>query len=505
MSKGVQPLLRMVDIVKAFPGTVAVNGVSFEVFPGEVLALVGQNGAGKSTLKNIICGILRPDSGEIEIEGQKLPYLTVHLAQELGISAVHQELSLFDTLTVKENICIALPQKIPYQDKKLHELVNKAFQRLGVQIDPDSVVGELSTGEKQLVEIAKALLRARRLIILDEPTTSLTMPERIRLYGVLRNLKKEGIGIIYISHFLDELHQVADRVLVLRDGKQVGYGYIKDFPIGRLQELIVGKSLKKEGFDIVKPHDEVVLKVENFVYPPYFERVNFELRKGEIVGLAGLIGAGRTELVEALYGLRPCGGTIWVKGKQIVSPKPYLMRQLGIGFIPENRHDALFEVRSLRENLTAAALEKMIPKGLLKVGFGKERTIAQDLVRRFQIVSSGIERPVKYLSGGNQQKVLFARWAAANSDILILDDPTRGVDVGVKEDYYRLIVQHARDNGSVIFISSDLSELLLVCHRILVFRNGRIIASFSREEFDEREILRCMVFREAACNEASVV
>ena len=490
-------LLRMTNIVKSFPGTMAVNNVSFEIFPGEVLALVGQNGAGKSTLKNIICGILRPDSGEIVIGGKKLSHLTVHSAQELGISAVHQELSLFDTLTVKDNLCIALPQGIPYQNGRMQELVNGVFQRLGIQIDPDSMVGDLSASEKQLVEIAKALLRAKRLIVLDEPTTSLTMPERTRLYGVLRNLKGEGIGVIYISHFLDELHQVADRVLVLRDGRRVGYGEMRDFSVERLQELIAGKSLERKGFDVGEVGSEVVLRVQDFIYPPYFHRVNLELKKGEILGLAGLIGAGRTEFVEALCGLRPCGGKIWIKGKQIVNPTPHLMHELGVGFIPENRHDALFEVRSLRENLTAAALKKLLSGRILSLGFQRERMIAKDLVRQFRIVSSGIERPVKYLSGGNQQKVLFARWIAANSDVLILDDPTKGVDVGVKEEYYHLIVQQARASRSVIFISSDLSELLLVCHRILVLREGQIMASFFRDEFDECEILRYMILREA--------
>ncbi|MGQ9566705.1 MAG: sugar ABC transporter ATP-binding protein [Anaerolineae bacterium] len=484
------PLLRARGLVKAFSETVAVNHVDLDVERGQVVAVVGENGAGKSTLKNLLTGLLEPDRGVIELEGQRIARFH---AADLGIAAVHQEFSLFPTLSVAENICIVdLPGRRGLVDwEETKRIAKQYLDMIGADLDLEMPVERLSTGEQQLVEIAKALRQATRLLILDEPTASLSQPERERLFQVIRRLRERGLGIIYISHFIDEVYEIADTAVVLRDGHHVGGGPVAELPRAKLEELMVGRPIAERREEVGAPGQEVALKVEGFTAEPWFRDISFELRKGEILGLSGLMGAGRTELVEAIYGLRKARGRLWVGGQEVDHPTPPKMRQLGVAFVPEDRRrSGLFAIRSLKENLTAAALARLVRWLIPGVGFRGEKRAAEEIAKKFRIVHAGVERAVRYLSGGNQQKALLARWLALEPRVLILDDPTRGVDIGAKDEIHGLIAQLARSGTAVLMVSSELPELLMLAHRIIVLRKGSAVAEFTRGAFDPKEIIR---------------
>lgn len=484
------PLLRARGLVKAFSETVAVNNVDIDVERGQVVAVVGENGAGKSTLKNLLTGLLEPDRGVIALEGQRIARFH---AADLGIAAVHQEFSLFPTLSVAENICIVdLPGRRGLVDWEETKRVAKQYlDMIGADLDLEIPVERLSTGEQQLVEIAKALRQATRLLILDEPTASLSQPERERLFQVIRRLRERGLGIIYISHFIDEIYEIADTAVVLRDGHHVGGGPVAELPRPKLEELMVGRPIAERKEEIGAPSPEVALKVEGLTAEPWFRDISFELHKGEILGLSGLMGAGRTELVEAIYGLRKARGRLWVGGQEVDRPTPPTMRGLGVAFVPEDRRrSGLFAIRCLKENLTVAALARLVRRAVPGVGFRGEKQAAEGIAKRFRIVHAGVDRAVRYLSGGNQQKALLARWLALEPRVLILDDPTRGVDIGAKDEIHGLIAQMARSGTAVLMVSSELPELLMLAHRIIVLRKGSAVAELTREAFDPKEIIR---------------
>ncbi|MBC7224382.1 MAG: sugar ABC transporter ATP-binding protein, partial [Anaerolineae bacterium] len=378
------PLLRARGLVKAFSGTVAVNDVDIDVERGQVVAVVGENGAGKTTLKNLLIGLLEPDRGTIELEGKRLSRFH---AADLGIAAVHQEFSLFPSLSVAENICIVdLPGRrglIDWEETK--RVAKRYLDMIGADLDLDTPVERLSTGEQQLVEIAKALRQATRLLILDEPTASLSQPERERLFQVIRRLRERGLGMIYISHFIDEVYEIADTAVVLRDGHHVGGGPVAELPRARLEELMVGRPIAERKEEIGAPSSDVALKVEGFTAEPWFRDISFELRRGEILGLSGLMGAGRTELVESIYGLRRAKGRLWVGGQEVAHPTPSKMRQLGVAFVPEDRRrSGLFAIRSLKENLTASALARLVQRVLPGVGFRGEKRAAEEIAEKFR-------------------------------------------------------------------------------------------------------------------------
>ncbi|MGQ9585806.1 MAG: sugar ABC transporter ATP-binding protein [Anaerolineae bacterium] len=484
------PLLQARGLVKAFSGTVAVNNVDIDVERGQVVAVVGENGAGKSTLKNLLTGLLEPDRGVIELEGQRLSHFH---AADLGIAAVHQEFSLFPSLSVAENICIVdLPGRRGLVDWEATRRVAKQYlDMIGAELDLDVPVERLSTGEQQLVEIAKALRQATRLLILDEPTASLSQPERERLFEVIRRLRERGLGMIYISHFIDEVYEIADTAVVLRDGHHVGGGPVTALPRARLEELMVGRPIAERKEEVRAPSSELALRVEGFTAEPYFRNISFELHRGEILGLSGLMGAGRTELVESIYGLRRARGLLWVAGQEVNRPTPPRMRELGVAFVPEDRRrNGLFAIRSLKENLTAAAISRLVRRTIPGLGFRGERRMAEEIANRLRVVHAGVERAIRYLSGGNQQKALLARWLAIQPKVLILDDPTRGVDIGAKDEIHGLIAQLARSGTAVLMVSSELPELLMLAHRIIVLRKGSAVAEFTREAFDPKEIIR---------------
>lgn len=485
------PLLRACHLRKEFSGTVAVNDVSIDLEAGKVVAIVGENGAGKSTLKNLLIGLLAPDEGFIELEGEKLP--SRFHAADLGIAAVHQEFSLFNDLSVAENICIVdLPGMGALVNwKRINRISEKYLDMVGADFDVDLPVSKLSTGEQQQVEIAKALRQASKVLILDEPTTSLTNPERDRLFEIIRTLKEKGLAIIYISHFIDEIYEIADSAVVLRDGHFVGSGIVSDLPRHRLEELMVGRSVVGRKFNIGKPTEDIALRVSQLSSQEDFKDISFQVRKGEIVGLSGLMGAGRTELCEAIFGLRPHTGEIWLDGQRIERTSPTRMRDKGVSYVPEDRRkNGLFGIRSLKENLTVAAIKDLVQRKVAGVGFKGEKDSAIRLAKDLHVVHSGVERDVRFLSGGNQQKALLARWLAIKPKLCILDEPTRGVDIGAKEEIHDLVVRLAESGVAVLMASSDLPELMQLSHRILILRNGAVVKKLERDAFNPMTIIK---------------
>lgn len=483
------PLLRATELTKAFGATVAVNDVDLEVERGQVVAVVGENGAGKSTLKNLLVGLLEPDTGSIELDGESVSHFR---AADLGIAAVHQEFSLFPSLSVAENVCISdLPGNgATINWRETREVAREHLDIIGAHMDLDAPVESLSTGEQQLVEIAKALRQADRLLILDEPTASLTEPERERLFDVIRRLRERGLGMIFISHFIDEVYEIADSVVVLRDGHRVGGRPVAEMPRRELEELMVGRPVSELNVEIGLPGDEVVLRVEGLSSEPDFADVSFDLHSGEILGLHGLMGAGRTELVEAIYGLRPSRGQVWVSGSAVPNRNPTLMRHLGVAFVPEDRRrHGLFAVRPVRENLSAAAISSLVRRWLPGFGFGGERASTAEIAENMRIVHPGLENPVRILSGGNQQKTLLGRWLAIEPHVCIFDEPTRGVDIGAKSEIHTLIGELSKRGAAVLLITSELPELMALAHRIIVLHKGKAVAEFSRPEFDPRVII----------------
>lgn len=484
------PVLHATGLTKSFAGIPVLRDVDIEVERGQVVAIVGENGAGKSTLKNLLTGLLTPDSGTIELDGAAITHFR---AADYGIAAVHQEFSLFNSLSVAENICITdlpgSPTRVNWQ--QVRQTAQEHLDIIGTDIGLDTTVEKLSTGKQQLVEIAKALRQAHRLLILDEPTASLTEPEREHLFDVIERLRERGLGIIFISHFIDEVYRIADSIVVLRDGQRVGARRAAELPRRELEELMVGRPLTERQVDLKRPGDDIALRVAGLSSRSDVRDVSFELKRGEILGLAGLMGAGRTELVESIYGLRPASGSIWIGDQPVEHPTPALMKQLGVAFVPEDRrHHGLFIIRSLRENLTAAALAQIVQRRLPGFGFGGERQAARSIIDQLRVINPGVDKPIQMLSGGNQQKSMLGRWLAIHPTICIFDEPTRGVDIGAKEDIHALIGELAQQGIGVLLVSSDLPEIMLLAHRILVLHKGRIVKELLHDDFDPRTIIQ---------------
>ena len=471
-------------ISKSFGPTHALDSVDLTVRTGEIVGIVGENGAGKSTLKNVLCGLVVPDSGDLTFEGQRVAQLDT---AELGIAAVHQEFSLFGTLSVAENICIAeVPTTRFLVDwSRIAAVAQEYLDAVGGDIDPDALVDSLSTGKQQLVEIAKALRTATRLLILDEPTAALTAPERDHLFSILRRLRDRGMSIVFISHFLEEVYEVTDRVVVMRDGRSVAERATNKMPRREMEELMVGRAIEPLHERVTQVGTSVELSATHVASLPQVHDVSFELHQGEILGLAGLIGAGRTETAEAIFGLRPFEGTVTVGDQRVPRPTPDSMQALGLVFVPEDRRrHGLFPVRSVRENLTASAIRRFVRRRICGVGFSGEAGSANAFADQMHIIRRDIEVPVGALSGGNQQKTLLGRWLAREPRIYLLDEPTRGVDIGAKQEIHELIRSLAASGRSVLLISSELEELFALCHRMLVLRAGRVVGEFDRGEFN---------------------
>jgi len=474
------PLLELRQLAKSFGGARALRGVDFDLHAGEVHALLGENGAGKSTLIKIVTGAHQPDAGTIAVAGQLVSGLTPAAAHKLGIACIYQQPALFPDLTVAENIALRLEpasalRKLNWSARAAR--ARELLQRVGAAIAPDAEVRSLSMPEQQLVEIACAVGAGARIVIMDEPTASLTQKEQHLLFAVVRELRKSGVGLIYISHRLAEIFTLADRVTVLRDGQSVGTTSVRDINETALIRMMVGREMTHIYPPSESAPGDVVLSVRELgCRASGVHAVSFELRAGEILGLAGLVGAGRTELARILFGLTPAdAGEIRLRGQPIVLDSPPTAIGHGIAYVPEDRrrHGVVLEM-PIEENMTMAIHRRLFPGTWLR--FGAERALAHNYIRDLAVKCSGPVAPGGSLSGGNQQKVSLARWLATKPRVLILDEPTQGVDVGAKSEIHKIIRRLAAEGLAVLLISSDLPEVLGMSDRIGVMRGGTLTA-----------------------------
>jgi len=484
-----QNIIEMKNIVKVYPGVIALKDVSIKVKKGEVHAIVGENGAGKSTLIKILTGSVSKDSGAIYFDGRKYDNLTPSKAIELGISAIYQEFNLVPQLTVEENIFLGKEiKKGLFANRRIMQKKTKeVLKNLDANINPNAVVNSLSVAYQQLVETAKAVLNEAKLIIMDEPSASLTNKELESLFILIKKLKTIGTSVIYISHRLEEIFEIADVVTVLRDGENIATENVNDTNRNSLIKLMVGRELSNiyPQYDCTSNHE--VLEIKN-LYTRKVKNINLCLKKGEIFGISGLVGAGRTELAMAIFGLDKYTGEIYVNGSltQINSPKDAIKYKIGL--IPEDRKSqGLVLNQPVKDNITYSILDSISKASFIN---GKiEKAIVNKYVKAISIKTPSIEQIVKNLSGGNQQKVVLAKWLAKQSDILIFDEPTRGIDVGAKQEIYNLMVELIREGRSIIMISSDLPELLGMSHRVAVMYDGEIVNVIAKEEVNAEIIL----------------
>jgi len=488
-----KPIISFKSISKTFPGVKALDNISFDVLEGEVHALIGENGAGKSTLLNILHGIYNEYDGEVWISGQKISFRNANDAILAGISKVHQEVSLIADLTVGQNVALGHePKKGPFIDfKELHAQVEVILRRLRCKFKSTDLVSTLSTGEMQMLSIAKALFHRSRIISFDEPTAALTENETRALFEIIRELKANGITVIFISHRLDELFQISDRITVLRDGKYVGTYPTPEITREKLIQSMVGRDVaafaerKRPGLKT----DEVVLEVRNLSRAGVFENVSFHLHKGEILGFSGLVGSKRTDVVRAVFGADPVtSGEIYVKGKKAKIRTPKHGLKHGIGLIPENRKTQGFVANLNNEdNMGLASLQRFSI-----LGFINRKRKVDSCVRYAQELQLHPRDPyyMTYnLSGGNQQKVVLGKWLTTQADILIFDEPTKGVDVGAKAEIYRLMEDLLAEGKSIIMVSSELPEVIGMSDRVIVMREGRVVKELRREELNEEIVL----------------
>ncbi len=484
-------LLEMKDIGKSFPDVKALQGVSLSVREGEVLALLGENGAGKSTLIKILSGAYTKDEGEIFFEGQPVTIRSPQDAQDLGISTIYQESNLAKDLTVAENIFLGrLPAKGLLVDwETVRKKSREILDRLGATISVDAIVSTLSVAEQQLVEISKSLNRKTRILIMDEPSAVLGESDLERLFQVVRSLQAEGIGIIYISHRMREIFELADEVTVLKDGRFVGTRRVADVTMDELVRRIIGRDLE----DVFPRREvvpgEVLLEVKNLRRARLVHDVSFQLRAGEILGFAGITGSGRTEVVRAIFGADAHGGEMRISGKPYRASSPTEAIRRGIALVNEDRKaHGLFLKLDVTVNTTIAAL-----KGLCRAGFiqrAKEKALVQKLIQDLRIKTPGARSIVLNMSGGNQQKVIISRWLAIDTRILIMDEPTRGIDVGSKSEIYQIMNELTKRGVGIIMISSELPEVLGMSDRILVMREGTIVGELARADASEEAIMK---------------
>ena len=485
-------LLRLEGISKSFPGVKALQNVSLSLQAGHVHALLGENGAGKSTLLKIISGAYQRDEGLIEIDGERQDELTPKRAQELGVSIIYQEFSVLPHLSIGENIFLG---RLPRKKNGLvdwntcYKNSEALLSRVGLELDPRIHVSELKVAQQQMVEIAKAISRNAKIIIMDEPTAPLTQREIDSLFAVIRSLRAQGVGILYVSHRLAEIQEICDEISCLRDGCFVGSGLVKELSVDDMIRMMVGRDLSNMYPRSNAKIGEPMLEVRN-LNAGRLRNINFTVRQGEILGLAGLVGAGRTELARAIFGADRIGsGEIYLEGKQINLKNPKHAISCKIGLVPEDRKgQGLVLMMNVKENITLASLPDFTGGGILRLG--KEENSAEEYKEKLGIVCPGIFSEVSNLSGGNQQKVVLSKWLCANCKLLIVDEPTRGIDVGAKVEIYELINELVRSGIAIIMISSEMPELIGVCDRILVMHEGAISGELSLGQFSEENIMR---------------
>ncbi|MDE0332316.1 MAG: sugar ABC transporter ATP-binding protein [Nitrospinae bacterium] len=489
-------LLTMEGISKAFPGVQALSRVDFEVMPGEAHALIGENGAGKSTLIKILAGVHRRDAGTIRFEGEDYRAANPHEALAMGVAVIYQELNLVQKLTVAQNIFLGhepLRRAGFVATREMNARAGEILKELGISIDPRTPVEQLGVAQKQMVEIAKALSRASRILVMDEPTAPLTQSEIEVLFRVIAGLKEQGLGIIYISHRLDEVFQIADRVTVLRDGERVHSSEVSETRIDELVLAMVGRRLAEEEPPLEVPEDApVVLEAEALSDGRVVRDISLEVRAGEVVGLAGLIGSGRSEFAHLLFGSEAAaGGEARLFGKTLSGGVPQRI-EAGLGMVPEDRKlQGLVMQLLVKENTTLATLDKYTSGGFVRRIAHESRV--REIIAELRIATRGPRQAVKALSGGNQQKVILSRWMDTGAGALIFDEPTRGVDVGAKAEIYALIRELQKRGVAILMISSDLPEVLRISNRIIVIRNGRVAGVLSRADATQEKVLRLMM------------
>ena len=482
--------IKMSHITKICPGVTALDDVSLDIEQGEIHALVGENGAGKSTFIKLISGAITPEKGEIEVFGGKHNSMTPVMSRKLGIDVIYQEFTLIPSLTVAENVCIGnYPGNgITVDFKKMERRTLEVFKKMKVDINPKALVKDLSVAYMQLVEIAKALSRNVKVLIMDEPTAPLTLKEIEILMELVKNLKKSGTTIIYVSHRMNEIYQLADRLTILRDGKKIGTHKVNNISRKELICQMVGREFSETFPEKNCEIGEVVLSVKNLKAPKVND-VSFDVRKGEILGLAGLVGAGRTETARLIFGAdKKVSGDILLNGKKICIESPADAVRHGIGLVPEDRkqHGVILPL-SIKENITLTILKK-ISKGMI-VNLKRESEILNKHKNALSIKTPSFEQRVKNLSGGNQQKVVLSKWLASECKVLIFDEPTRGIDVGAKKEIYYLMNELAEKGFAIIMISSEMEEIIGISDRIVVLHEGDLVGSINKSEFSQERIM----------------
>jgi rhamnose transport system ATP-binding protein len=487
------PLVELRGIAKSYGGVHAVEGVSFGIAAGTVHALVGENGAGKSTLVKILTGVVQADEGEILVGGEPLHLGDPQAAQRTGIVAMYQEPTVFQDLSVAENVFAGRHPRTrggAVDWRRMRADATRILRDLGVDFEADTPVRGLGVADRQLLEIAKALSSSARLLIMDEPTAALSPHEVETLFAIARRLRDNGVAVVFISHRLEEVTALADTVTVLRDGRHIATRPAAGLAHAELVRLMVGRSL-----DALFPKEEaeigdVVLRAEGLARRGVFSNVSFELRRGEIVGLAGFVGSGRTEVARSIFGVDPLDrGSLWIEGRSFKPRAPRAALRRGLAYLPEDRlHQGLVQPMSIGENISMAVLPGLTPGGFLRPR--RERALARRYMERLRIRATSPAQPVRSLSGGNQQKVVLAKWIAAEPRILILDEPTHGVDVGTKADVHRTISHLAAQGLTILLISSELPEILGMSDRVLVMREGQLVAELSREEATQERVIQ---------------
>jgi inositol transport system ATP-binding protein len=488
-------LLKMEGIFKAYSGVPALQNVRLEVKRGEVHALMGENGAGKSTLMRILSGIVQKDRGDIFLESRRVEIKSPKEALDLGIAMIHQELNPVRAMTVAENIFLGKEPCYPFTGvvnrRKQRELTREQFREMDVAINPDRIMAELSLAEMQLVEIVKAVSWQSRIIIMDEPTSAITGREVAKLFEIIRGLKARGMAIIYISHKMDEIFRISDTITVLRDGQYIETRPTTELDHDTLVKLMVGRKISEMFPKRNAATGEVIFEVEGLTRRGLFENISFKVKKSEVFGVAGLMGAGRSEVMETLFGLRRAdAGAVRIHGRAVRIKSPAEGIRHRIAFITEDRQTKGLNLKaSVRDNVTLVTLKSFTAFGQL-LQMRMENAAVDAEIEKFRIKTRHRNQIVRTLSGGNQQKVVLAKWLLAEPEIIILDEPTRGIDIGAKAEIYKIIAQLSEQGATVIMISSELEEILGMCDRVIVLYHGRITAEFEREAFNQENIIK---------------
>ncbi len=491
-----QPLLRMGNISKHFPGVQALDNVDFEVYPGEVVGLLGENGAGKSTLIKILSGVYTKDQGSIYFRGENVDPKNPQVSQSLGISTIYQELALVPQLSVAENLFLNRePRRVSalgmVDFKKMEADAQHILDDLGVDVPPNKLVKHLTVAAQQMVEISKAVSRNAHLILMDEPTSALSNREVKAIFEIMSRLKEKGVAVVFISHRLEEVLKVVDRVIVMRDGQRVGELPIQEATEEKIIRLMVGREVglfPKVESEIKEP----VLEVRSLSGNNLVQDVSLTVRKGEIVGLAGLVGAGRTDVARLIFGAdRRTSGTILIDNKPVQIKNPSDAVENGIGWVPEDRkQQGLVLGMDVKENASMAIMQRL--SNLLgMINFNQQTEIVKSYVKKLDIATSSLDKPINELSGGNQQKVVLAKWLSTEPKVLIMDEPTRGIDVGAKAEVHALISQLAKEGMGILMISSEMPEIMGMSDRVIVMCQGRVTGEFETADFDQEEIMTC--------------